>query len=198
MRSVPVSDFIPTLRQLVNVPLPGLMADAVVKAAQTFCRQSNIAVFYRSFDQVAAGQTISLVGDSPENAEAANSFKCAELFGLAAGGQPLVKNTDYRLVSRDEIHFLKTHHDVTATCALEPANRATQLPAVLLDDHLDGICAGAASLLYKQPDSDWFNADMAYMHERQFVQSYREAARFRMEASPELSFQNPVRKRDFC
>ena len=197
MRSVPVSDFVPSLRQLVNVPLPGLMTDAIVKAAQTFCRQSLVVTFYRDFDQVYAGQTLNIVASSSVNRAAGNSYKSAEIQQLTANGNLLVPDEDYHIVSRDEVRFLKDHTDVAVICAIEPVQAATMLPALLFDDYLDGICSGAASLLYSQPDSSWFSADLAQFHDRKFVESYREAARFRLEASPALTFQNPVRKREF-
>lgn len=197
MRSVPVSDFIPTVRQLVNVPLPGLMADAIVKAAQTFCRQSQVVTFERHFAQASAGNTVNIVADSSENIAADESYKSAEVMSMTAEGDLLALNVDYQVISRDEVRFLKDHTNVITVCALEPTQRATKLPAVLHDDYLDGICAGAASLLYSQPDSDWFNAELSAFHDRKFVESYREAARFRLEASPDLSFRNPVRRREF-
>lgn len=194
MRSVPVSDFIPTLRQLVNVPLPGLMADAIVKAAQTFCRQSYITTYSRQFDHVIGAQAVSIVAGNPDID--AKALKSSDILYLVSGGSRLTHGVDYRKVSRDEVYFLKRHDDVSVVCALEPVQKAKTLPAVLFDDYLDGICAGAASLLYAQPDSDWFNADLAQYNQSRFVESYREAKRFQLDVTPELSH-NPVRKRDF-
>ncbi|MCG7586746.1 hypothetical protein [Photobacterium sp. OFAV2-7] len=197
MRSVSVSDFIPSLRQLINVPLPGLMTDAIVKASQVFCRQSKVVTFHRSMEQVSAGQTVNVVVDSSENEATENSYKSSEVMSVTAEGDLLQLNVDYLVISRDEVRFLESHTNVIVVCALEPTQHATQLPVILLDDYLDGICAGAASLLYSQPDSDWFNAELSAFHDRKFVESYREAARFRLEASPDLSFRNPVRRREF-
>lgn len=51
MKQVPVSDFLPTLRTMVNVPLDFVMAQAVVEAAAEFCSKSNVLLHTRELDR---------------------------------------------------------------------------------------------------------------------------------------------------
>ena len=196
MNTVPVSDFIPTLRKLVNVPIPLVMEDAISRAAQEFLRRSSLVSHTRSLGNVTAGTDYSLISDSELNATH-DVFQCAETHHVTAATGLLTVNDDYRVKSKDVLCFLENFTDVDVLCVVETQPYAKQLPGVLYSDWLDGICCGAAAYLLVQPDSDWANPQLAAYNQRQFEQAIVDARRWALDANPDLGFQNPVRKRSF-
>ncbi|PSV11658.1 hypothetical protein C0W59_19180 [Photobacterium kishitanii] len=188
---VPVSDFLPTLRMLVDVPVPGLMEMAIVKAAQRFCRESKVIVKTRQFDEVFDCQSVSVIGiGTPQ-------LKGAGIVSVASKDHLLLAGYDYTVVDRGEIKFTGNFSDVAIIGVVEPAINADQLPKVLLHDYVDGICAGAANLLQLQPTTAWFNPDLAQYNHREFVQAIRDASRYALENTPALEVNNQTRKREY-
>ena len=202
METVPVTDFIPTLRKMVNVPLPFMLTDALVKASQEFCRKSQEVVYTRKFDSVPAYSDVTLISDSDLNAES-RQFKSSVVLSITAfdvgtgSRRPLSKIDDYTVHSRDVINFNNSFTDVQVLCAIEPTNTATVLPVSLYEDYLSGVCSGAASLLLTQPDSDWFDASLANHHQELFIAEVVTAKRFRLEANPESKEERRSIKRTF-
>jgi len=200
---VPIAVFNASLRKIVNVPLPFIMAESIVKAAQTFCRKSQLIIYTRSLGDVTALQDYTLISDSELNTNK-SLLKCSEVISISGQepGSPepitLHRGSDYVVYSRDEISFNLAYTNVQVRCAVEPVQSATELPIVLLEDYLDGICSGAASLLFMQPDSDWSSARLAKHHDTLFIESIVEARRFRLDANPhQTTASRPVVKRNF-
>ena len=202
MNTVPVSEFLPTLRKLVNVPLPMVMEDAISRAVQEFLRRSMLVSFTRELGDVAIGTDYTLISDSELNATD-DVFQCVETQWVTttdlgtASTALLALNEDYQVKGKDVLGFLDSFTSVKALCVVETKTYATQFPEVLYTDWLDGICCGAASYLLMQPDSDWANPNLAAYNQRQFEQAIVDARRWALDANPDLGFQNPVRKRSF-
>jgi len=203
MVTVPVSDFYPTLRKIVNVPLLGIMAESIVKAAQMFCRKSLEVIYLRRFSLVAVDTQYTLIADSDLNDNGVY-FKASQVLDITATDiltgdiRQLLNVDDYIIISRDVIEFKTGFMNVVVRVAVEPPQNTTELPFSLFDDYLDGICSGAASLLLTQPDSDWANPTLALYHDTIFIQAIVDARRFRLEANPDTTHMaNPVRHRSF-
>ena len=202
MNTVPVTEFLPTLRALVNVPIPAIMATSVVKAAQVFCRKSGIALLRRELGNVVHGDEYSMVKDHDLNIDApqiqASELKQITAFDPTSGKRiSLEQEYDYTVMSRDVVVFHADYQAVEVCITVEPTQTATQVPEVLFTDYLDGIASGAASRLFAQPDSDWSDGSLAGYRDRIFTEALTEARRFALEASPDISFHNPTRKREF-
>ncbi|WP_407330553.1 hypothetical protein [Enterovibrio sp. 27052020O] len=195
MRTVPVSEFMPTLRQLVSVVLPMQLEQAIVASAVRFCRGSGVVMASRTFCQVYEGQTINIVRDSAVNRRADGILKASDSALITSDGVALQPDRDYHALSLDDVFFLRDAQDVTITCTVEPVLGAKELPAKLYDDWLSGICAGAAARLYAMPDS--LDPNLHAHYEREFVETMRQAMRWRLETSPSMSPSAPVRKREF-
>lgn len=195
MRMVPVSDFLPTLRPMVDAPLPLQMKQAVLKSAIRFCRESGVVITSRHFCQVYEGQTINVVKDSAVNRNAGGALKASSKSVVSVDGVELSADVDYHALSLDDVFFLRDHRDVTIACTVEPVSSAKEVPAKLYDDWLDGICAGAAAWLYALPQ--FLNGDLHAHYEREFVEAMRNATRWRLESSPAMSPRRANRKREF-
>ncbi|PSU66815.1 hypothetical protein C9J20_09025 [Photobacterium phosphoreum] len=193
---VPVSDFVPTLRLLVDVPVPGLMETAIIKAAQQFCRDSKVLVKIRQFDDVFEYQSVSVI--SPQvGTKGKVQLKGAGIVNVTSKGEALTSGYDFDVVSRDDITFKADFSDVVITAMAEPIINADQLPEVLFHDYVDGICAGAANLLQLQPTTSWFNPDLAQYNQREFISAIRQAYRYAIEHTPVLEPDNPACRREF-
>ncbi|PSU24684.1 hypothetical protein CTM97_19330 [Photobacterium phosphoreum] len=193
---VPVSDFVPTLRLLVDVPVPGLMETTIVKAAQRFCRESKLLVKTRQFDEVFEYKSVSVISLQTGTRGKAQ-LKGAGLVNVTSQGQPLKAGYDFVVASRDDITFKADFSDVVITAIAEPIINADQLPDVLLHDYVDGICAGAANLLQLQPTTSWFNPDLAQYNQREFISAIRQAYRYAIEHTPALELTDSVCRREF-
>ncbi|MEZ8965494.1 hypothetical protein AB6E53_02285 [Vibrio breoganii] len=197
MKVVAVSEFLPAVRRLINIPFVPLLEDAIVESARTFCRESKIVFISRSFDSVLTEQHISVVESSSDNRLSGLNIKASNLERITAqttNGEvlDLEPEVNYHQLSRDRLTFITAHSNVTIISTVEPTNGATKLPQVLYEDYLRAIAHGAVAILYAQPDKDWFNPDMAGYYERLFVEGYRESARFRLDASPQIT--RPVKR----
>ncbi|MGF1727070.1 hypothetical protein [Photobacterium nomapromontoriensis] len=193
---VPVTDFLPTLRMLVDVPVPGLMETAIVKAAQKFCRESKVLVRERQYAEVYSCQLVSVVSNQV-GPKGKVQLKGAGIISVSSKGQRLEAGHDYSVVGLDKVKFNADFMDVKITGIAEPLVNATQLPAELLNDYCDGICAGAASILQLQPTTAWFNPELASFNQREYVQSIRDAYRYTIENTPALEEPQLVRRREF-
>lgn len=203
METVPVSDFFSSLRKIVNVPLEFMMAESIVKAAQTFCRKSKEVIYTRSLGTIEVLTDYNLISDSELN-DPNTILKSVEIINMSGidsdsdSPRYLKRGVDYVIVSRDVIYFNESFTDVKVRCAIEPVQDVSVLPKVLFDDYLDGICSGAASLLLAQPDSDWGDGNLSQYHDRLFIESIVEARRFRLDANPqEQDIARPTINRSF-
>lgn len=195
MRMVPVSDFLPTLRQMVDAPLPLQMKQAIVKSAIRFCRESGVVITSRLFCHVYEGQTLNVVKDSAVNRNAGGTLKASAQAVVSVDGVALLPDLDYHALSLDDVFFLRDCKDVMIASTVEPVPSAKALPAKLFDDWLDGICAGAAAWLYTLPE--FLDGKLYALHEQAFVESIRDAKRWRLENSPAMSPRRITSRREF-
>lgn len=192
---VPVSEFLPTLRMLVDVPVPGLMETAIVKAAQRFCRESKALVEHRCFDNVFSCQSVSVIANTFGHGKI--QLKGAGVVAVTSESKTLTAGVDYSVKSLDQVKFNHHFSDVSIIGIAEPLANADHLPAILFTDYVDGICAGAASILQKQPNVAWFEPSLAQYNERDFTQAIRDAYRMAIESEPALCPSRPQPKREF-
>ena len=202
IKTVPIDDFIPSLRQIVNVTLDFLMEEALIKSAQEFCRKSDFIRYAWSLNDVSPGELYSLV-DSLEVDNDEGVFQFSSLLsisGLEVGStkeRPLFTPDDYSILKRGDIVFNRDFVSFTAACSIEPNLSSKHLPAELFDEYLDGICSGAAARLLIQPDPDFSDPNLANYHRTQFIESMREARRFKLDANPQDTLMRPERTRSF-
>lgn len=199
MREVPISAFLPRLRTQVNVPLVPLMESAVVEAAITFCRESQVVLTSYDVDRIYANQTLSVIGRSGINQCTQGRYKSAGVLAITSqqDSLPLKVGRDYQALSLDNIRLLAEVVNVTVHAAIEPQKTTTYLPAVLLEDWELGICAGAACQLLKQPDRDWSHSSLSIEQGRTFVEQWRQAKRWRLEQIDESTRPTMARNRVF-
>lgn len=193
MRMVPPDQFLPALRRHISGPLDVFMTDALVEAATTFCRLSELIVMTRTVD-AAAGDLVEVCD--------LDSLKACNLRYVADSDKtPLVSGEQYFAMSPNEISALEPLEKVEVCYVAEPLQGADMLPAQLFEDHADDICAGAAAILYAQPDRPWSDPKRSAYYDRQFVEGYRRAFRFRQEHNTQSirgeRDSNPPRKRQF-
>lgn len=187
---VSVSEFLPTLRMLVDVPVPGVMETAIVKAARKFCRESKVLVLQCQLAEVSELQVFSIVADNVD-------LKGAGIINVLSQDQLLTAGQDYNIQGLDKVCFIKNFADICIVGIAEPSVTASQLPAILLDDYVDGICAGAASILQMMPNATWTQPELAQVNEREFVSTIRQAYRYTIETTPALEATRPMSKREF-
>ncbi|RMZ61633.1 hypothetical protein D9U34_23260, partial [Vibrio anguillarum] len=121
METVAIEQFVPTLRQLVNVALAPLLHSALLQAGQEFCRESGLVRYTRTIDRVSAHQVVAIVGSSELNSPSVGRYTTAELMAVVDDkGLALIKGIDYLQTSRDELRFLREGEDLFIHCAIEP------------------------------------------------------------------------------
>nr|WP_243422010.1 hypothetical protein [Vibrio cholerae] len=82
METVTIEQFVPTLRQLVNVALAPLLHSALLQAGQEFCRESGLVRYTRTIDRVIAHQVVAIVGSSELNSPSVGRYTTAELMAV--------------------------------------------------------------------------------------------------------------------
>ena len=193
MRMVSPEQFLPALRRHISGPLDVFMTDALVEAAGTFCRNSELLVMTRTVD-APAGDLVVVC--NLDNLKACNLRYVAD-----ADKTPLVSGEHYFAMSPNEINALQPFESIEICYVAEPVQGASMLPAQLFEDHCDTICSGAAAILYAQPDRPWTDPKRSAYYDRDFVEGWRRAYRFRQEHNTQPingeSDSNPVRKRQF-
>ena len=193
MATIEPSAFLPVLRRHITGPLEVWMLDAVGEAAIEFCRQSELICLDKVVASAGVGELIS-VCDEP------SMKSCNLLYLTDSDGNPLESGRDYYPVSSNDISVLSHWSDVRIGFAVEPVQGAEVLPEVLFRDHAEAIAAGAAAILYAQPEKPWTDPKRSGFYQQVFTEGWRRAYRFRKEHTiqPKTQFFiNPVRRRDF-
>lgn len=185
--------FMPAMRRHITGPLDVFMLDALREAAISFCRNSELLVMIRRVDAAA--------GDLVEVCDINNLRACNLRYVVGADKVPLISGEQFFAMSPNEISALQPLSQVEICYVAEPTQDATALPAQLFSDHADAVCAGAAAILYAQPDRPWSDQKRAAYYNTVFTEGYRRAYRFRrendMQAITGERESNPVRKRQF-
>ncbi|PJC87839.1 hypothetical protein CSW98_01565 [Vibrio sp. HA2012] len=192
MNMVPVSDFLPGVRQLVHSPIQKEMDQAIVRSAIKFSRDSLAVLHKRSIDNVFDGEVVSFVAKSGINRRTPGSLKAAEVFSVSADGEVMISGTDYTALSLDELQFLHDSIKVEISGAVEPTPAAEYLPDVLYKDWVDAICHGAAYYLLLPTDPN-----RAAIYERELIEGIRKAKRWRIESSADVAIRIINRNRSF-
>jgi hypothetical protein len=193
MATIEPSAFLPVLRRHITGPLDVWMLDAVGEAAIEFCRQSELICLEKVVASAGAGELIT-VCDEP------GMKSCNLLYLTDADDNPLESGRDYYPVSSNDISVLSPWSDVRIGFAVEPVQDAEVLPEVLFRDHAEAIAAGAAAILYAQPEKPWSDPKRAGFYQQVFTEGWRRAFRFRKEHAIQPKTQvfiNPVRRREF-
>ncbi|EGR1036654.1 TPA: hypothetical protein I7108_000106 [Vibrio cholerae O1] len=198
METVAIEQFVPTLRQLVNVALAPLLHSALLQAGQEFCRESGLVRYERKLEGVKAENVIAVVGSSDLNEPGKGSYLTSEVMAvLDDEGTALIKGVNYRQMNRDVLMFLTDCQRVSVHCSVEPQLHSKTLPKVLFDEYCQAVCYGAAHILMLQPDSDWHNPKLGNEYRAWFMDALRKAKRFSLESGEVQSFSNPIRQREF-
>lgn len=193
MATIEPSAFLPVLRRHITGPLDVWMLDAVGEAAIEFCRQSELICQEKFVASADAGELITVCDDP-------GMKSCNLLYLNDASGNPLESGRDYYPVSSNDISVLSPCSDVRIGFAVEPVQGAEVLPEVLFRDHAEAIAAGAAAILYAQPEKPWTDPKRAGFYQQVFTEGWRRAFRFRKEHAIQPKTQvfiNPVRRREF-
>jgi hypothetical protein len=193
MATVEPSAFLSVLRRHITGPLDVWMLDAVGEAAIEFCRQSELICLEKVVASAGAGDLITIC-DEP------GMKSCNLLYLNDASGNPLESGRDYYPVSSNDISVLSPWSDVRIGFAVEPVQGAEVLPEVLFRDHAEAIAAGAAAILFAQPEKPWTDPKRAGFYQQVFTEGWRRAFRFRKEHAIQPKTQvfiNPVRRREF-
>ena len=193
MATIEPSAFLPVLRRHITGPLDVWMLDAVGEAAIEFCRQSELICLDKVVASAGVGELIS-VCDEP------GMKSCNLLYLTDSDGNPLESGRDYYPVSSNDISVITPWVNVRIGFAVEPVQGAEVLPEVLFRDHAEAIAAGAAAILYAQPEKPWTDPKRAGFYQQVFTEGWRRAFRFRKEHAIQPKTQvfiNPVRRREF-
>jgi len=193
MVTIEPSAFLSVLRRHITGPLDVWMLDAVGEAAIEFCRQSELICLDKVVASAGVGELISVCDEL-------GMKSCNLLYLNDASGNPLESGRDYYPVSSNDISVLSPWSDVRIGFAVEPVQGAEVLPEVLFRDHAEAIAAGAAAILYAQPEKPWTDPKRAGFYQQVFTEGWRRAFRFRKEHAIQPKTQvfiNPVRRREF-
>ncbi|WBA13844.1 hypothetical protein [Salinivibrio proteolyticus] len=189
MRTVPVDDFLPALRQIAPAAMPITLKKAIVYSAGRFCRLTGIIRVEHTIGPVVEGQVTDVFGQL-----GLTTFNLTGEVDVVTKGERLAVGMDFKSPSMGTIQFLRdVSSDVRIRAAIEPVTDATQLPTPLMDHWLIAICEGAASWLYVLPE--FFNGDLHSYHEREFVEHTRRAKRWLLDNTSMTT--RPVAPREF-
>lgn len=193
---VPLQRFLPLLRTMVDVPIPGVMERALIDTAVTFCRQSKAITAVIDIKQCDEGQVITLTKKEQDESDGWQlTLNVAEIISVKAEDRNLVRGEDYIELSMGTLIMLKAFSELKVEGFTEPDKTSTALPDLLFDGYEFGICKGAAAILQMQPNNTWTNYDLAQFNRREFVETYREAFRLAVDSRPYIP--RPETKREF-
>lgn len=193
MRTVPVDDFLPALRQIGPAAMPITLKQALVYSAGRFCRMSGVVHVDCVFERVKHGETIDVIEQSSVAIHSDMSLKSTGDVEATEKGVLMASGSDYECPAVGAVRFLRNADNVHLCSAVEPASQSKQLPASLYDNWMMAVCEGAASWLYGLPE--FINGDLHSYHEREFVEHVRRAKRWQLDNKPAST--RPVRRREF-
>lgn len=201
-RLVAPDSLIPLVRQRVSGPLDSFIKQAIVKAAITFCHESQYVYIEREFTELLEGQTIEFAAGSSLNRQARQDVSTpqittAVIHKITQEGEPLTAGIHYHQHSADLIRFLVPLVNVKIYGAIEPIPGAVVIPSELVKDYAEELADGAAYELLMQHSKPWADPNKATMHFRYFNEAIRDAYRMRIESTPNARVANAVRQRTF-
>lgn len=191
MNLVEVDRLLPHLRQWVTGPLDTWMTDALLKAAVSFCRESELITLMRNVGAMAAGQTVTI----------SNSYDLAALrvLSVTAGDDALSQGGGYTINAPGTITADRALTDVRVHYIAIPSADTDVIPEPLVTLYPDAVAAGAAYLLCMQPGRSWSDPQRAAHFHTEMKEGVRQAYRAKQEQSTDaqLSFRNPIRRHQF-
>ena len=192
MNTVGMSGFLPNLRHLITGPLDNWMEEALFDTVIQFCRQTELITLNRTLTSVSAGQEFEISADS-------DFVACQILSVQDADGNKLTPGVDYHAISPNDLQALTDLASITVWYVAEPSLESLCAPETVQRHYMDVICAGAAAVLYMQPDRPWNDPNRAMEYQTRFTEGIRRAARFRKQQSDpnRVEFSNPVRRHTF-
>ncbi|EDX0374297.1 hypothetical protein GTL21_005101 [Salmonella enterica] len=182
------NDFLPYVRRNISGPLNIMMADAVLQAAITFCRESLYCRRTATLNP-ELGVTYPLVSDD------APVF-CTRIIRIATSERELFADSDVDISTDKSLRFTASHHLVEVLFAVAPRADAKTVPDELLD-YPEVIGDGAASLLFMQQGKPWQDPQRSEYFRVKFTDGFRRAYRDALDKSPVSPFRNPVRRQRF-
>lgn len=191
MNLVEVDRLLPHLRQLVTGPLDTWMTDALMKAAVSFCRESEMITLVRSVGGIAAGQTVT-VSDRYD-------LVALRILSVTAGGELLSPGHGYLIISPGSITADRDLAEVRIHYIAIPGSDTDVIPEPLVTHYPYAVTAGAAYLLCMQPGRSWSDPQRAAHFHTEMVEGVRQAYRGKQEQSSfeQQSFRNPSRRHQF-
>ncbi|EDV5541911.1 TPA: hypothetical protein R3975_001048 [Salmonella enterica subsp. enterica serovar Muenchen] len=181
-------DFLPYVRRNISGPLNIMMADAVLQAAITFCRESLYCRRTVTLNP-EAGVTYPLVSDNAP-------VSCTRIIRIATPDRELFAGDDVDISTDKSLKFRGTHDVVGVLFAVAPRADAKTVPDEILD-YPEVIGDGAASLLFMQQGKPWQDPQRSAYFREKFTDGYRRAYRDALDISPVSPYRNPVRRQRF-
>lgn len=182
------NDFLPYVRRNISGPLNIMMADAVMQAAITFCRESLYCRRTITLNP-EAGVIYALVSDDAP-------VSCTRIIRIVTPERELFADCDVDISTDKSLMFTVSHHLVDVLFAVAPRADAKIVPDELMD-YPEVISDGAASLLFMQAGKPWQDSQRSEYFREKFTDGYRRAYREALDISPVSPFRNPVRRQRF-
>ncbi|ECO0851931.1 hypothetical protein AA073_21810 [Salmonella enterica subsp. enterica serovar Newport] len=182
------NDFLPYVRRSISGPLNIMMADAVLQAAITFCRESLYCRRTVTLNP-EAGVIYPLVSDDAP-------VSCTRIIRIATPERELFVDSDVDISTDKSLMFTVSHYLVDVLFAVAPRADSKTVPDDLLD-YPEVIADGATSLLFMQAGKPWQDPQRSEYFREKFTDGYRRAYREALDISPVSPFRNPVRRQRF-
>lgn len=182
------NDFLPYVRRNISGPLNIMMADAVLQAAITFCRESLYCRRTVTLNP-EVGVTYPLVSDDAP-------VSCTRIIRIATPERELFADSDVDISTDKSLMFTRSYNAVDVLFAVAPRADAKTVPDELMD-WPEVIGDGAASLLFMQQGKPWQDPQRSEYFREKFTDGYRRAYRDALDISPVSPFRNPVRRQRF-
>ncbi|HFJ2022390.1 TPA: hypothetical protein ACGTLQ_001914 [Salmonella enterica] len=182
------NDFLPYVRRNISGPLNIMMADAVLQAAITFCRES---LYCRRTVTLSpeVGVTYPVVSDD-------DPVSCTRIIRITTPDRELFSDSDVDIFRDKSLRFTVSHQLVEVLFAVAPRTNAKTVPDELMD-YPEVIGDGAASILFMQQGKPWQDPQRSEYFREKFTDGYRRAYRDALDISPVSPFRNPVRRQRF-
>ncbi|PWI34836.1 hypothetical protein DI392_00715 [Vibrio albus] len=195
MEMVPVTEFLYEFRPMVSGFMPDLLPRAILQSARRFCKDTDLLLFETTLTAVTANQQIVISDQLALDGVDTTGLVMGNIVRVSGDDDQLYIGGGFSEQSKGTITIFDEADSLTISVSMLPERNALELPETLLDDWLDGICAGAASYLYQLPENQ--DLKLHQYHEREYVEQMRSAKRWRLESLSHASFSPTKRNREF-
>ena len=186
-RTVPLDKFLPELQFEFEKLPDALFKWALIRAARDMAKTGNL-IRRRAVIRTQCGVTRYALR-SPDGLEVCGILG---IRGIACCDEHVVVRsfdppTGARVCGRERawydeqdgvLHFHSPYFpgEYYVTLAVCPADDACELPAILYDDHIDVLMAGARARILRMANKPWTNFQLADAYERHFHEGVADAA----------------------